>query len=144
QTDRLRDLRNPVASALLASGDCDRTPVLDLPGSLPVIQVDHAALREQGRYSPHAQLGCLLNHPVHSLAARDALCECEPEGRFTLPLAPFRHTHEHAVTAYLLDRSCILTALAVEQRQHISCPQPQYARNVVRRVAVDRQRVTCP
>src|SRR3982074_2535350 len=38
QADRLRDLRPPIASTLLARGNCDRAPVLDLPERLLLIE----------------------------------------------------------------------------------------------------------
>ena len=77
QADRLRDLRHPIASTLLARGNCDRAPVLDLPERLLLIELDDTALREDGRDSPYTELGRLLDDPVHSLAARDALYECQ-------------------------------------------------------------------
>src|SRR6202035_5874027 len=67
QLKRRGELGYTIAPALLAGGDADAAPVLQLTLRLARIEPHHTAQRNERDDAPHAKLGRLLEDPVHAL-----------------------------------------------------------------------------
>ena len=68
----LVDLRNAVAAALFAGGDRDALPMRPLLLRAFAVELEHAALRDQGLDAGRTQLRGLLDQPVHPFVGRHA------------------------------------------------------------------------
>ncbi len=86
--------------------------------------------RGEGR---DAELGGLLHHQVHALAARDALRERERERRLALGAACLAHRHGDGVLGDPGDRGGELPAGAIKESEAVPGAQPQHAADVRRR-----------
>src|SRR5207244_2694609 len=88
-----------------------------------------------------AELGGFLDDPIHALAARDALRECQGKRRFTIEFPVLLHADNDTLLADLLDACTELSTGAVENRERVAASEPQYPRNVIRRSARNDQRL---
>jgi len=66
------DHQHPVASALLACGHRHSLPVGAFLVAALALELEHAALGQQGREAGGTQLGGFFHQPVHALVGRDA------------------------------------------------------------------------
>jgi hypothetical protein len=117
---------------LLAGADHDTAPVALLLLRLLVVEAYDAACREHGRDGRDAELGRLLQRPVHALAARDALHERDLERRLRGGRGGLAQAHCYLVAGDACDLGPVLLAGAIEDAQRRAFPHPQHARDVIR------------
>ncbi|MNN21478.1 hypothetical protein D3C81_1347990 [compost metagenome] len=101
-----------------------------LVGAL-VLQAHLAALADQRGDLGHAQLGGLLDRPVHALAAGQALAQVDAQRRLGQAGELFAQLHLHRLLAHLDQFADELLAAAVEQLHGIADGKAQHAADVV-------------
>ncbi len=89
--------------------------MLDLSRALSLVQLHDGALGDHGHDARDAELGRFLHHPVHALAARNALREGQIQPRFALDVPMLLHLDLHGIPAQTGDSRAVLAAVPVEQ-----------------------------
>lgn len=91
----------------------------------------------------YAEFGRLLHDDVHFLAPGYALYQSNPEWRFGIAGHVMTNTQVQLLFRDFVDGCGVFTATAVKYRQPIACPESQYATDVVRLLAVEREYCIC-
>ena len=131
QRHRRVDHRQHRAAALLAGADGHLAPVGQALVGAFILQAHFAALAHQGGDLRHAQLGGLLDGPVHALAPGQALAEVDPQRRLGQAGEGFAQFDADALLADLHQFADEFLARAVEQLDGITFGQAQHATDVV-------------
>ncbi|MNF79012.1 hypothetical protein D3C84_612150 [compost metagenome] len=109
------DHRQHRAATLFAGADGDLPPVGQALVGAFVLQAHLAAFADDGAYLGHAQLGGLLDRPVHALPAGQALAQVHPQGRLGQAGEGFAQLHPYGFLAHFDQLAQVLLAGAVEQ-----------------------------
>ena len=120
------DLGQPPTSALLAGRRDHGFPVRDAPLGALGVELDLGAIGHDRHDPRDAELGRLLQDPVHFLAARDALRERDAERAFAvLGLGRFEHARGHGALGERGELGLVLIAAAVEEPQRMAAIEAQ-------------------
>ena len=127
---RRRDIGHDRAAALFAGRDHDPAPVRQaLVGALR-IQLHLAAFAGDRQDAGDAELGRLLQDPVHLLAAGDALQQGDAQRRFVVDMSRRCDLRACFALADGGDARVVVVAIAVEQHAGIADLQAQHAQQV--------------
>jgi hypothetical protein len=103
------------------------------------LEPHHAARRLHRHDARDAELGRLLHHEVHALAAGDALHQRDRERRFRTRGREARDLDLDAAAPQLQHAPRVVVAVAVEERHRVAGAQPQDAPDVVGGAAGERR-----
>ncbi len=91
----------------------------------------------------YAEFGRLLHDDVHFLAPGYALYQSNPEWRFGIARNMITNAQVQLLFRDFVDGCDVFAAAAVKYRQRIARPESQYATDIVRLFAVEREHCIC-
>ena len=91
----------------------------------------------------NAEFGRFLHYDIHSLAPGYALYQAYPEWRFHTAANMFAEAQIQFLLGDCVDGCGVFAAAAVKNGQYITRPETQYAPNITRLFAAERQPSIC-